>query len=426
MRVTRVLVVLIVAAVIAAACSSGSQDLSTSESEPEPPEAPAGAAGAGSDLLEEYLSEADAIPAADSDAGIPTGVELVPGGAPGFSRYVFRQYQDTVLASLVEGPQGEQTRCQEPAQPCSYIELKELHESGDPIPTELAMTDAELEELVGQLDTLNGKVDEYEDVNTACADGYISDRTQTANMGSHFYNRAALADGVVDPAFPDILLYARPDGADPGGALGQCRNGVWEGGPVEIVGTSFLLSQSLVGDAHPDGFAGPLDNWHVHHNLCRGLGTDSIVPREACEQSGGSYSATLGWMIHAWVDEDHDSQLGVFSMWNPAIWPIADAETIANRTQVRPADIPDESEYSVIANFDFGEPLRVEAGQPVVFGNADSVPHTVTGGEGASDGTFDTGVFAPGANAELTFDEPGEVSFFCVLHPDMTGTVIVE
>ncbi|MDZ7732002.1 MAG: plastocyanin/azurin family copper-binding protein [Acidimicrobiia bacterium] len=369
------------------------------------------------------MSEADAVPEADTDAAVPADLATEVGGAPGFTRYVFRSYEGEVIPSLVEGPQGEQARCHDPELPCSYLDLKELAESGDDIPEGLELTPDELDELVAQLDTLNAKVDEYRDVNKACADGYSSDRTQTPNMGSHFYNGEAILDGEADPAFPDILLYARADGEAPGGALGQCRDGEWDGDEVEMVGTSYLLPQDVVGDDHPEGFAGDLDNWHIHYNLCRGLGQDSIVPREVCEEKGGQYRSTLGWMIHVWADDQHDNQLGVFGMWNPTIWPISDADDIVSAREVRPPQLAPDEEYSPISNFGFGEPIEIEAGDKVVFGNSDSVPHTVTG---TGDKAFDSGVFAPGSTFEQTFEEPGEYSYFCVLHPDMQGKIVVE
>lgn len=408
---------------VAVACSGGGDDEAGSDTSAGGLSGAAASGDAGSELLDEYLSEADAVPAATSDAGVPAGLATEPGGAPGFTRYVFRAYEDQIIPSLVEGPQGEQWRCQDPDLPCSYLELKELYESGAAIPDELNMSEDELGALVGQLDTLNGKINEYRDVNKACADGYVSDRTQTPNMGSHFYNTEAIADGIADPARPDILLYARVGGEAPGGPLGQCRDGRWDGDPVEMVGTSYLLPQGLVGDDHPEGFAGPLDNWHVHQNLCRGLGADSIVPRDVCQERGGRYSATLGWMIHVWADDQHDNQLGVFSMWNPTIWPVSDPDQIFGAREVVPDDLPAGARYAPISNFDFGDPITVGVGESVVFGNSDSVPHTVTGTGNAG---FDSGVFAPGSQAEFSFDEPGEYTFFCVLHPDMQGTIVVE
>lgn len=376
--------------------------------------------------VDDYLAEAADVPEAETDAAVPAGLGTEAGGSPGFSRYVFRSYEDQVLPSLVEGPQGQQTRCQDPELPCSYLELKELHESGDEIPDELNMSEEELAELVDQLNTLNGVVNDYRDVNKACADGYRSDRTQTPNMGSHFYHPLAIADGKADPEFPDILLYARTNDENPGGPLGQCINGTWEGGPVEMVGTSYLLPQAQVGDDHPEAFAGELDNWHIHYNLCRGLGRDTIVPRSVCEREGGSYNATLGWMIHAWVDENHDNELGVFSMWNPSIWPVSDPEDVVATHEVTPPDLPEGGEYSPINNFQFEDEITVEAGDPVVFGNSDSVAHTVTDEESDEDPAFDSGVVAPGDNTELSFDEPGQYRYYCALHPDMQGIINVE
>jgi plastocyanin len=372
--------------------------------------------------LEEYYATAAAVPLAESDGAVPPDAPVSAGGAPGFSRYVFRQTAEgAVVPSLVEGPLGEQTRCQDPDLPCSYNELQELHESGDPIPDGLDLTRDELGDLVGELETLQGVLDGYRDVDNACADGFFSDRTQTPNMGSHFTKSSHVADGVVDPAKPDILLYARVDGTDPEGQLGRCTADGWEGDELELVGSSFIVLNFQAGDEHPEGFAGGLDNWHIHYNLCRGAGSDAITPdRESCEALGGRFAPTLGWMIHAWADPEHDNQLGVFSMWNPSIWPVSDPEAVRGSNVVVPDDASADS-YLPIANFAFGD-LEVETGEEVVFGNSDSVPHTVTG----ESGDFDSGVFAPGERYATSFDDPGEYSFYCTLHPDMQGTITVE
>lgn len=60
-------------------------------------------------------------------------------------------------------------------------------------------------------------------------------------------------------------------------------------------------------------------------------------------------------------------------------------------------------------------------GTTVRIVNTDAVPHTVT----ADDGSFD--VFVE-ADAEVTFvapATPGSYSFFCAVHPSMTGTLLV-
>lgn len=381
------------------------------------------------DQVNEYLAEAAAFDQVGADAQFPQGLTFAAGGAPGYSRYVFREHSTGVVPTLVEGPLQNTVRCQDEALPCSYLELKALHESGDPIPPELKMTADELTTLVGQLDELNAFAEAHRDVNVTCSEGFVSDQIQTANMGSHFYQPSWIGDGFF-PGRPEILLYALADGTMPNGPLGQCVDGAWNGPPVVLVGTSFIIPPSVIGNDHPDTFAGPLDNWHIHYNLCRGnsQGRDTFIPKSECEAAGGNFSAALGWMIHAWVDPAHDNQLGVFGMWNSSIQPAMDAATILETRQSRGSDFPDGAEQSLITDFLFTGDLDVRAGQPLFFNNVDSVPHTVTAGTPNAPALdeFDSGLLTPGSNYAVTFDTPGSYSLFCTLHPDMVATVTVE
>ena len=70
------------------------------------------------------------------------------------------------------------------------------------------------------------------------------------------------------------------------------------------------------------------------------------------------------------------------------------------------------------------QPGRIEipTGTTVAWTNNDAVQHTVT----AVDRSFDSGNMAPGASWPHTFTKPGTYQFFCVVHPFMKGTVIVE
>ncbi len=378
--------------------------------------------------INEYVAEAASFDQAAADAQVPAGLSFAAGGAPGYSRYVFRENSAGVVPTLVEGPLIDAVRCQDPALPCSYVELKELHTSGAAIPPDLSLTPAELDELVSQLDELNAFAEQHRDIDDACAAGFVSDRIQTPNMGTHLYHLPSIADGF-DPGAPEILLYALADDTLPNGPVGQCEDGVWNGDPMKLIGTSFIIPPSVIGDQHPDAFAGPLDNWHIHYNLCRGAreGRDSFLPRSECEAAGGSFNAALGWMIHAWVDPEHDNQLGVFSMWNDTVAPALDADTIFDARQVTGSDFPDGAEQSLIADFEYSGPLSVEVGQPLFFNNVDAVPHTVSAGtfEDPELSAFDSGLLTPGTNFELSFDEPGVYSLFCTLHPDMAATVTV-
>jgi plastocyanin len=72
-------------------------------------------------------------------------------------------------------------------------------------------------------------------------------------------------------------------------------------------------------------------------------------------------------------------------------------------------------------------PVQVSVGSTVTWTNDDAQPHTATSGQNATpDGTFDSGIMAPGATFEHTFTEAGEFPYFCLLHPNMVGTVSVS
>jgi plastocyanin len=72
-------------------------------------------------------------------------------------------------------------------------------------------------------------------------------------------------------------------------------------------------------------------------------------------------------------------------------------------------------------------PVQVSVGTTVTWTNDDAQPHTVSSGQNATpDGTFDSGIMAPQGTFEHTFTEAGEFPYFCLLHPNMVGTVSVS
>jgi len=379
--------------------------------------------------LAEYMTVAAAFEQAAVAWLIPDGIDPTAGGAPGFTRYVFRDTSAGVVPTLVEGPLGPQVRCQDPDLPCSYLALRDLLASGDPVPGDWGMGADELATLVGELDGLNTFLDAHQDVDTACAEGFVPDRIQTPNMGSHFYRVDWMGDGF-DPGRPEILLYALADDSLPDGALGRCVDGAWDGEPMKLVGSAFLKPPSVVGTDHPEGFTGNLDNWHSHLNLCRGneQGSDTFVTRDECEEAGGNFHETLGWMIHAWVEADHDSRLGAFSMWNPSIAPLVEPGSVLGRRRVQGDDFPPGARQSIITNFAFEAVIEVEVGQSVYFNNSDSVPHTVTAGTPDSPdmAAFDSGILNPGDNIEFETSVAGTFRLFCALHNGMSTTVVVR
>lgn len=70
-------------------------------------------------------------------------------------------------------------------------------------------------------------------------------------------------------------------------------------------------------------------------------------------------------------------------------------------------------------------PVQVRVGTTVTWTNNDVEPHTVNAGENATpSGLFDSYV-PPARTFEHTFLEAGEYPYFCILHPNMVGTVVV-
>ncbi len=66
-------------------------------------------------------------------------------------------------------------------------------------------------------------------------------------------------------------------------------------------------------------------------------------------------------------------------------------------------------------------------GDKIDWGNADTAAHTVTSGtpDAGPSGLFDSGLFPPGKTFSYQFSEKGEVPYYCIVHPWMTGVVTV-
>jgi plastocyanin len=65
---------------------------------------------------------------------------------------------------------------------------------------------------------------------------------------------------------------------------------------------------------------------------------------------------------------------------------------------------------------------NVPAEARILWYNADSVDHTVT----ARDNSFDSGRLSPNETFEYTFEQSGEVEYYCKIHPSMVGKIAVE
>ncbi|MFT7394037.1 MAG: hypothetical protein ACI83Y_001712, partial [Candidatus Azotimanducaceae bacterium] len=185
MQRTKITAPLIAAALLIAACSAGADEASPPATEPPATELASTVSTAPADTVtepikttattpttpttpavdpteaqtieqvNEYIAQAAAFDQVGADIQFPQGLTFRAGGAPGYSRYVFREHAEGVVPSLVEGPIVGAVRCQDEVRTCSRQELKALAASGEAIPDDLQMTADELDQLVAQLDELN-------------------------------------------------------------------------------------------------------------------------------------------------------------------------------------------------------------------------------------------------------------------------------
>ena len=76
-----------------------------------------------------------------------------------------------------------------------------------------------------------------------------------------------------------------------------------------------------------------------------------------------------------------------------------------------------------IDNFSFNAPLvTIKPGTTVTWINGDDIPHTVV----ATNGAFKSKVLDTDDRFSFTFAKAGQFSYFCSLHPHMTGKIVVK
>jgi len=74
------------------------------------------------------------------------------------------------------------------------------------------------------------------------------------------------------------------------------------------------------------------------------------------------------------------------------------------------------------------EILTIKVGEKVKWQNNDTAAHTITSGdqENGPGGHFDSSLFGPGKSFEVTFNEKGNFTYHCVVHPWKIGKIIVQ
>jgi plastocyanin len=105
---------------------------------------------------------------------------------------------------------------------------------------------------------------------------------------------------------------------------------------------------------------------------------------------------------------------------------LATLTSIRGREAETKASIPAKADQTevVIDNFSFApKTFTVSAGATVIWTNRDKVPHAVM----SADNQFKKStVLKPGQSFSHTFATAGNYSYFCSIHPRMTGEIIVK
>jgi len=74
--------------------------------------------------------------------------------------------------------------------------------------------------------------------------------------------------------------------------------------------------------------------------------------------------------------------------------------------------------------------FSIDSGEYVIWYNADTAYHTVTSGDPADPNSvgamFDSSLFGPGEAFDYQFNQSGTFPYWCIIHPWMKGTIIVE
>jgi plastocyanin len=97
---------------------------------------------------------------------------------------------------------------------------------------------------------------------------------------------------------------------------------------------------------------------------------------------------------------------------------------LAGSASVRANDQPAAESAAVkIDNFVFGPPtITVPVGATVTWTNGDDIPHTAV----STEGVFKSKVMDTDEKFSYTFTKAGTYSYYCSIHPKMTGQVVVK
>jgi plastocyanin len=97
---------------------------------------------------------------------------------------------------------------------------------------------------------------------------------------------------------------------------------------------------------------------------------------------------------------------------------------LAGSRNVTATDQPSAANAAVkIDNFVFGpQSITVPVGTTVTWTNGDDIPHTAV----STDGVFKSKVMDTDEKFSYTFTKAGTYTYYCTIHPKMTGKVVVQ
>jgi plastocyanin len=115
------------------------------------------------------------------------------------------------------------------------------------------------------------------------------------------------------------------------------------------------------------------------------------------------------------------NRIGILSL---AIFAIVLGIGGSSKTYATSADTQSAAETAIkIDNFSFTPAtVTIPAGTTVRWTNRDDIPHTVV----SDDKMFKSKALDTDEQFTYTFTKPGTYSYFCSIHPKMTGKVVVQ
>jgi plastocyanin len=107
----------------------------------------------------------------------------------------------------------------------------------------------------------------------------------------------------------------------------------------------------------------------------------------------------------------------------PAPYVPEDGSPLAPTTgEPEPPATPPQIEVFIDGSAFIPATYNIPFGATVVWYNHDSVDHTVS----ARDNSFDSGRIPPNETFEYTFEQSGELEYYCKIHPSMVGKITIE